>query len=151
MDDTTEDYNTESYKDSETIIQDLLEDFGEQRKALNQMIKDVEELKADINKLFPEKLNARYQKFFEDKVKTAVSMLNVLLDVRKELIKLTKDEIELRRKVVGKGDLNDLVNVRDLVKKVENFNGTKNKLEKKKKKLKSGPSPELLMEEALND
>lgn len=121
---------------SETVINELLADFTTQRDALNSMIGDVEELKKNINNLFPEKLDARFQKFFEDKVKTAVSMLNVLLDIRKELIKLTKDEIELRRKVVGKGDLNDMLNIRSLAKQVETMNKhTTRKIESKKKKI----------------
>jgi len=140
----------DEYKDSEVIIQNLLEDFSTQRQALLDMVIDVEKLKDDIDKLFPEKLNARYAKFFEDKVKTAVSMFNVLLDIRKELLKTTKDEIDIRRKVTGKGDLNELIDVRKLAKKIENFDNKKEKLEKRKKKLKSGPNPELLMEEVVN-
>jgi hypothetical protein len=139
--------NKEEYQDSEIVIQNLLDDFSTQREALLQMVIDVEKLKTDIDKLFPEKLNARYAKFFEDKVKTAVSMFNVLLDIRKELLKTTKDEIDIRRKVVGKGDLNDLIDVRKLAGKIEKFDTTKEKLTKKKNNLKSGPSPELLMEE----
>jgi len=137
-------------QDSEIIIQGLLDDFQTQRLALLQMVIDVEKLKENIDKLFPEKLNARYAKFFEDKIKTAVAMFNVLLDIRKELLKTTKDEIDIRRKVTGKGDLNELIDVRKLAKKIENFDSSKNKLEKKKKKLKSGPSPKLLMEEVVN-
>lgn len=137
----------EDNSDGEIIIQNLLDDFTTQRQALLQMVIDVEKLKVDIDKLFPEKLNARYAKFFEDKVKTAVSMFNVLLDIRKELLKTTKDEIDIRRKVTGKGDLNDMIDVRKLAKKIEKFDTSKKKLEKKKEKLKSGPNPELLMEE----
>jgi hypothetical protein len=135
----------EEYKDSEIVIQELLEDFSIQRQALLQMVEDVEELKKNIDKLFPEKLNARYAKFFEDKVKTAVSMFNVLLDIRKELLKTTKDEIDIRRKITGKGDLNELVDVRSLVKKMEKFDIKKETLKKKKEKLKK-PS-EILLEE----
>ncbi len=140
----------DGYQDSEIIIQNLLEDFSTQRQALLDMVEDVEELKENIDKLFPEKLNARYAKFFEDKIKTAVAMFNVLLDIRKELLKTTKDEIDIRRKVTGKGDLNELINVRELAKKIEKFETKKERLEKKKAKLKSGPNPELLMEEIVN-
>jgi len=140
----------DEYKDSEIVIQDLLEDFTTQRQALLQMVTDVEKLKDDIEKLFPEKLNARYAKFFEDKVKTAVAMFNVLLDIRKELLKTTKDEIDIRRKVTGKGDLNELIDVRKLASKIEKFDRKKENLEKKKDKLKSGPNPEILMEEIVN-
>jgi hypothetical protein len=140
----------EAYKDSEIIIQELLEDFSTQREALLQMVTDVEALKADIDKLFPEKMNVRYAKLFEEKIKTAVSMFNVLLDIRKELLKTTKDEIDIRRKVTGKGDLNELIDVRKLASKIENMDKTKQKLKNKKAKLKSGPNPEILMEEVVN-
>ncbi len=134
----------------ELIIQNLLEDFATQREALLQMVTDVEKLKVDIDKLFPEKMNIRYAKLFEEKIKTAVSMFNVLLDIRKELLKTTKDEIDIRRKVTGKGDLNELIDVRKLASKIENFESKKDKLKKKKNKLKFEPNPELLMEEVLN-
>jgi len=110
------------------------------------MVVDVEKLKKDIDKLFPEKLNARYAKFFEDKVKTAVAMFNTLLDIRKELIKTTKDEIEIRRKVAGKGDLNDLIDVRSLAKKIEKFDKTNNILKKKKDKIKEPKIAQALKE-----
>ncbi len=136
----------DDYKDNEVVVQELLEDFGVQREALNQMVVDVEKLKKDIDKLFPEKLNARYAKFFEDKVKTAVAMFNTLLDIRKELIKTTKDEIEIRRKVAGKGDLNDLIDVRSLAKKIEKFDKTNNILKKKKDKIKEPKIAQALKE-----
>ena len=136
----------DGYKDSEIIIQELLEDFSVQRKALLQMVEDVEKLKVNIDKLFPETMNARYAKLFEEKIKTAVSMFNVLLDIRKELLKTTKDEIDIRRKVTGKGDLNELINVRDIAKKIEQFDNKKEKLNKKISK-----SEKLLLEENVND
>lgn len=106
---------------NEIIIQQLLEDFSVQRNALNKMIEELEGLKENIDKLFPKKLDARYTKFFEEKIKTAVAMFNVVLDIRKELLKTTKDEIELRRKVTGKGDLNDMIDVRKIAKSIEKF------------------------------
>jgi hypothetical protein len=120
-------------KSNHEVIDELLGDFQNQRDALKEMIKDVEDLKADINKLFPTKLDARYQRFFEEKIKTAVSLLNVLLDVRKELIKTMKDEIDIRRKVkvAGEDDLDSLFNVRDLAKKVEHLHRKKIKVEDK--------------------
>lgn len=120
-------------KANHEVIDELLADFQNQRDALKDMIKDVEDLKADINKLFPTKLDARYQRFFEEKIKTAVSLLNVLLDVRKELIKTMKDEIDIRRKVKvgGEDDLDSLFNVRDLAKKVEHLHRKKIKVEDK--------------------
>ncbi len=51
--------------DSEIIIQNLLDDFQAQRLALLQMVTDVEALKINIDKLFPEKLDARYSRFLK--------------------------------------------------------------------------------------
>lgn len=121
--------------DNEMVIQSLLEDFQVQRDALNKMIEEIETLKANIDNLFPKKLDARYSKFFEEKVKTAVSMFNVALDIRKELLKTTKDEIELRRKVTGKGDLNDMIDVRKIAKSLEKFDTTKKNLRRKTDKI----------------
>ena len=135
-----------SDKRNDEVIDDLLKDFENQRNSLKDMIGDVEKLKEEISDLFPKKLDARYQRFFEEKVKTAVSLLNVLLDVRKELIKTMKDEIEIRRKVKGKGDdesLDDLLDVRGLAKKIEKLNKKKDvverKIDKKKEKKKETP------------
>lgn len=121
--------------DNEIVIQNLLEDFQIQRDAMNQMIEDVEKLKASIDALFPEKLDGRYAKLFEEKIKTAVSMFNVLLDIRKELLKTTKDEIEIRRKVSGKGDLNDMIDVRKIAKSIESFDSKKKTLRRKTDKI----------------
>ena len=41
--------------DGELIIQNLLEDFSTQRQALLDMVTDVEKLKDDIDKLFPDR------------------------------------------------------------------------------------------------
>jgi hypothetical protein len=121
--------------DNEIVIQSLLEDFQVQRDALNKMIEEIENLKENIDKLFPKKLDARYTKFFEEKIKTAVSMFNVVLDIRKELLKTTKDEIELRRKVTGKGDLNDMIDVRKIAKSIEKFDTKNNTLRRKTDKI----------------
>ncbi len=130
-------FGNDDGNDNEVIIQRLLEDFQVQREALLGMVTNVEDLKASIDKIFPDKIDARYTKIFEEKIKTAVAMFNVLLDIRKELLKTTKDEIELRRKVGGKGDLNDLIDVRKIAKSIENFDGTKTKLKRKTDKIQS--------------
>lgn len=112
---------------NELKIQKLLRDFEAQRVALNTMVKDVEDLKKNIDALFPKKLEERYQRFFEEKVKAAMSIFNVLLDIRKELIKSMRDEIEIRRrvKIDSAGSLEDIFNIRELADSVD-------KLQKKK-------------------
>ena len=121
--------------DNEIIIQNLLDDFQIQREAMIKMIEDVEKLKTNIDLLFPEKLDKRYSKLFEDKIKAAVAMFNILLDIRKELLKTTKDEIDIRRKVSGKGDLNEMIDVRKIAKSIEKFEASKTKLKDKTKKI----------------
>ncbi len=112
---------------NELKIQNLLKEFEAQRVALNEMIVDVEEFKKNIDQLFPKELDARYKWKFEEKIKTATSLLNVLLDIRKELIKSMRDEIEIRRRVKedSVGGMEDLFDIRALADRVD-------KLQKKK-------------------
>jgi phosphopantothenoylcysteine synthetase/decarboxylase len=112
---------------NELKIQALLKEFEAQRVALNDMVKDVEEFKKNIDALFPKTLDARSKWKFEEKIKTATSLLNVLLDIRKELIKSMRDEIEIRRrvKIDSTGGLEDLFDIRALADSVD-------KLQKKK-------------------
>jgi len=104
------------------VIEELLEEYRNQRKALKSMISDIEDLKKRIDKLFPESLDKRYARFFEEKVKTATGMFNVLLDMRKELTKNLKEEIEIRSKLdnqIDSEELEKMYNIRELAKKVE--------------------------------
>lgn len=108
--------------DQETIIGKLLKQFEAQREALMKMIKDLEALKVKIDRLFPEQLDKRYIRFFEEKVKTATGLFNTLLDIRKELSKSLKDEIDMRRKLEGKDDeeeIEKILNIRAIAEKVE--------------------------------
>ncbi len=146
-----------SEKRNDEVIDELLADFESQRNSLKDMITDVEKLKEEISSLFPNKLDARYKRLFEEKVKTAVALLNVLLDVRKELIKTMKDEIEIRRKVKGKGDgdtIDDILDVRDMAKKIEKLNKKTVKVtkvvEKKKEKIKKDPPVKLVEKRELS-
>ena len=71
--------------------------------------------------------------FFEEKVKAATSFFNVLLDMRKEITKSLKDEIDIRRRLELKDkdlDFDELLDIRKLADKVEGF---KKKAEKVKK------------------
>jgi len=66
---------------------ELLLEFKNQRDEIVKMVQEIELLKANISKLFPEKMDSRYSHFFEEKVKTMTAFFNVLLDMRKEIIK----------------------------------------------------------------
>lgn len=117
--------------DNEQIINDLLNEFKGHRDAVMNMITDIEKLKAKIDTIIPEKLDARYVRFFEEKVKTATEFFKALLEMRKEIQKSLKDEIELRRKIDVKDrsmGIEDLIDIRKMADKVADFKRTKDKL-----------------------
>lgn len=113
------------------VIVELLIEFKQQREELKTMVTDVEKLKENVDKLFPDKIDNRYARLFEEKIKSATGFFNVLLDIRKELIKSLSTEIEVRRKIdTGDDrDLESLLDVRKIAKKVEKLNKDAKKLE----------------------
>jgi len=119
-----------SFDNNELIIAELLEGFKKQRVDLEKMIDDVEQIKEKIDTLFPDKIEKRFRNIFEEKVKAASSMFNVLLDIRKELIKSMRDEIEIRRRITleSTGGMEDIIDVRDLATQVEKLNKKKLKV-----------------------
>jgi|ADurb_Leu_02_Slu_FD_contig_111_46994_length_16237_multi_3_in_0_out_0_10 hypothetical protein len=117
-------------------IEQLLKEFSEQRDALNKMVTELEVIKSKVDRLFPETLDSRYVRFFNEKVQSATELFKAVLDIRKEIMKSLKDEIEMRKKFELKIDddeeLEKLVDVRSLARKIEKINETrKSELEKK--------------------
>ena len=101
----------------------LLEDFRKNRESLKKMIDDIEKYKEKLETVFPEKFDNRYRKFFEEKIKTIISFFNALLDVRKEINKSLKDEVDMRRKLEkGEEDLEKEINIREIATKIEMMN-----------------------------
>jgi len=120
--------------ENDKIIADLLDEFKEHRDAIMGMIGDLEGIKSQIDRLIPASLDARYVRFFEEKVKSITALFNSLLDMRKELSKSLKDEIEIRRKIditSGGQTLTEIIDIRDIAAKVERFRVTQNKLKEK--------------------
>lgn len=102
----------------------LLDEFAFHRDEVKKMIEEVDELRQDIDKLIPKKLDARYIRFFEEKVKSMTGFFSTLLDMRKEIIKSIKDEIELRRKLGAAGesiDVENAIDIRAVADKIEEF------------------------------
>jgi uncharacterized coiled-coil DUF342 family protein len=115
----------------------LLDEFALHRDEIKKMIKEVDELRQSIDKLIPKKLDIRYIRFFEEKVKSMTNFFSALLDMRKEIIKSIKDEIELRRKLGAAGDaidVEDAIDIRAVVDKVEAFKKKADSLKKKRLK-----------------
>jgi hypothetical protein len=79
-------------------IGNLFTDYTEQRAELKKMVLDLEKVKAKIDTLFPDQVTARNRFQFDEKIKTASALFSSLLEIRKEIIKSLKDEIELRRR-----------------------------------------------------
>lgn len=113
------------------IMYELLGEFRNQRDAIMGMISDLEEIKKNIDRLIPEQLDARYVRFFEEKVKSVTELFKTLLDMRKEITKNLKDEIDLRRRLEIKDTIEDIekiIDIRGLAGKVEQFKKRKDKV-----------------------
>jgi len=109
------------------LINNLLDEFKIQRDELKKMIIEIDAMRENLDKLFPQKIDVRYMRFFEEKVKTATSMYDIILNMRKEITKSLKDEIEMRRKInkeEGGENLEEILEdgIAELAKKVKTFN-----------------------------
>jgi hypothetical protein len=116
---------------NQEIIHELLLEFKEHRNAIKKMISDLEEIKANVDRLIPAKLDARYARFFEEKVKSVTELFKTLLEMRKEIQKSLKEEIDLRRKVDISGeeqDIEKIIDIRSLADKVEGYQVKRKKM-----------------------
>ncbi|MFW9871755.1 MAG: hypothetical protein ACFFG0_01550 [Candidatus Thorarchaeota archaeon] len=111
-------------------IDNLLLEFENHRKAIKDMIIELETIRGKVDRLIPENLDARYARLFEEKVKSITAFFNSLLEMRKEIAKSVKDEIEIRRKIKDKDklDFDDLLDVRKMAKKVDEFRNESDKI-----------------------
>jgi hypothetical protein len=118
------------------LVEGLLKEFKSQREQIVGMVEEVEGLRKQVALLFPESIDSRTRRFLEDKVKAMVAFYNVLLDMRKEISKSIKDELEVRRRLddneVDLEDIDSLLDIRELSKKVEKFENNKIKLQKQR-------------------
>jgi len=107
-----------------TIIDQLIVQFEDQRKAILEMIDQLETIKQKIDLLIPDTLDKRYLRFFEEKVKTITNLFTTLLEMRKEITKNLKEEIEIRRKIIMKEtdfDFESTIDVRKIAERIEVF------------------------------
>lgn len=124
----------EEFKDEQQErINFLLHEYDDHRIAIKSMITDLEKIRVRIDTLIPDSLDQRYIRFFEEKVKSMTGLFNSLLEMRKEIAKSVKDEIEIRRRIKSDDegiDIEDMVDVRSMATKVDEF---KEKIEKLQK------------------
>jgi hypothetical protein len=119
----------------EKKVHELLVIFEHNRTAIMDMIGDLEKMKDKLDTIFPETTDARHMRFFEEKVKAVSSFFNVLLDMRKEINKSLKDEIDMRRKTEGKEDTIDiesLFDIRQATRTIEKFKRSADKIKEKR-------------------
>ncbi len=99
----------------------LLTEYRECRESIKKMVIDLESLTEKLILIFPDKIDNRFKYLFEEKVRTMTDLYKTILDMKKEIIKSVKDEIEIRKKIVISTDeLNDdEIDIREIVNKVE--------------------------------
>jgi hypothetical protein len=117
-----------------TIIEKLIVQFEDQRTAIIEMIEQLESIKKKIDILIPDTLDKRYLRFFEEKVKTITNLFTTLLEMRKEISKNLKEEIEIRRKIVMKEtdyDFESTIDVRKIADKIEDFKKKRDDIKEK--------------------
>ena len=61
----------------------LLKEYDDHRDAIKSMIADLEKIRVRVDTLIPDNLDARYMRFFEEKVKSITALFNSLLEMRK--------------------------------------------------------------------
>jgi len=116
---------------NQDIIFELLMEFKVHRNAIMKMIDDLEAIKANVDRIIPTKLDARYARFFEEKVKSVTELFKTLLEMRKEIQKSLKEEIDLRRKVNvvdAEQDIDKVIDIRGLADKVQTFQDKRTKM-----------------------
>lgn len=141
IDDTNNNSNVEK-------IDKLLDEFEEQRDHLKKMIKEVEDIKQKLDKLLPEPNNSdndfrnymkgsRYMSLFEERVKSITEFFRIVLEMRREISKTIKDEVELRRKSEqGLSEDNLDIDISKLAEQVEKKNRERQEYSEKVRKLK---------------
>ena len=132
------DLNDSNFIDEESnqddIFDSLIKEFSKSRNEIYSMIEELDGIMKNVKELFPEKFDARYRMVFQERVKAVTELFKACLDMRKEITKNIKEEIELRRKV-GKSDsienIEEILNIASMAEKIEDFQ-SKVKISKKK-------------------
>lgn len=118
----------------ESKIDELLSEYAEHRQEIKKMIIKLEEIKDKIDALIPTSLDKRLARLFEEKVKAMTNLFGTILEMRKEIGKSLKDEIEIRRKMTKMDDDFDLesnIDIRSISEKVEEFKRKRDEIKKK--------------------
>jgi len=131
------DEENEVVSSNDEKIASLLEEFEIHRNEVKKMITDLEDIRSKVDTLIPTSLDARYIRYFEEKVKSITALFNALLEMRKDIIKSVKDEIEIRRKIQIKDedlDIENVIDVRKLAVQIEDFEQRRKEIQHKRAK-----------------
>lgn len=112
-------------------IEALLEEFSEHRTEIKKMIAELDEIRNTVSSLLPTTMDKRYVRYFEEKVKAMSNLFGTLLEMRKEISKSLKDEIEIRRKLKKEDedlDIEDQLDMRSIAEKLEKYKEDKKKM-----------------------
>lgn len=112
----------------------LIDEFSKQRNELKTMITELEKFKSRVDTILPDNIDKRFMRYFEEKIKTVTELFKAILDIRKEITKITKDEFELRRKLSieeDDGDIDGVIDIKKLADRVANLGKKKEIIEQK--------------------
>ena len=117
--------------DQQEMIDTLLMEFKEQRDNVKLMLVDIERLREKVDQLLPDTIDKRYLHLFEEKIKTITELFKLLMDMRKEISRSIKDEIDMRKKLTSDDSFNieDMLDIRGMVKHMENLKKRSDKVE----------------------
>ena len=113
--------------EEETYTEKLLISLKNNRDELMSLIDELETFKKNISALFPEKIDQRYVRLFEEKIKTITSLFQLILEIRKEFTRQVVQEVELRRKLKiddSEKNIADLIDIRSIARKIEKLKET---------------------------
>lgn len=111
----------ESKKSNYDRINNLLDEFNIQRIEIKRMISELESVIVKVDSIIPKELDNRHKFIFVEKLKSITDLFRTILEMRKEINKTIKDEIELRKKVEEASiDINkDAININELTRSIE--------------------------------
>jgi len=126
----------EEDSDQQDIFESLIKEFSQSRQEIYGMLEELDKISKNVKELFPDKFDARYRMVFQERVKAVTELFKACLDMRKEITKNIKEEIELRRRI-GKSDsienIEEILNIASMAEKIEDF---QKKVSVNKKKIK---------------
>ncbi len=100
-------------------INELLEQLSTSRSELSKYMTDVDGLRKNVDDIFPKSQDFRNKFVLEEKIKAASSFYSTLLNIRQEFNKTIKEEIEIRRRLQPKTAADQVLDIREAARLIE--------------------------------